>query len=88
MICDSSKLLLPDHKKWPCFHHSFYRKNFFSPRRGLPERKEKHDGKPGAECAPGFLIPLLDVVEIDALGITDKDQTDNQGHRGDRNRIP
>ncbi len=88
MIRDSSRLLLLDHKKRPCFHHSFYRKNFFLRGPSLPAQGERHEGKPGAVCAPGFLVALLDGVEIDALGLANEDEADDQRHRRDCNRIP
>lgn len=88
MIRDSSRLLLLDHKKRPCFHHSFYRKNFFLRRCKPLAHRERHEGMPGAACAPGILVALLDGVEIDALGLANEDEADDQRHCGDRNRIP
>lgn len=88
MIRDSSRLLLLDHKKRPCFHHSFYRKNFFLRVRSLPTHGERHEEMPGAACAPGILVALLDGVKIDALGLANEDEADDQRHCGDGNRVP
>ena len=54
--------------------------------------QERIRKRPGLGCGPGLFlslsVPLFDGVEIDTLGLANKDNADDQGHRRDRDRVP